>query len=82
VNSIAAFTERVPVVTKQMLRDDQAEQLPFGSYLGARPVDVCRVHGSSGTSGGALGLGAHHAEFTTSAREQNRSGIGCALSKN
>ncbi|UFX43968.1 phenylacetate--CoA ligase family protein [Bradyrhizobium sp. 41S5] len=51
VNSIVAFTQRVPIITKQMLRDDQAEHPPFGSYLGAGPVDVCRVHGSLGTSG-------------------------------
>lgn len=51
VKSIADFTARVPVITKQMLRDDQAEHPPFGSYVGAAPVDVCRVHGSSGTSG-------------------------------
>ncbi|MFB9268985.1 phenylacetate--CoA ligase family protein [Bradyrhizobium erythrophlei] len=51
VTSIATFTARVPIITKQMLRDDQAEHAPFGSYLGAGPVDVCRVHGSSGTSG-------------------------------
>lgn len=51
VNSIADFTVRVPIITKQMLRDDQAEHPPFGSYVGSAPVDVCRVHGSSGTSG-------------------------------
>ena len=51
VTSIASFTERVPIITKQMLRDDQAEYPPFGSYLGPQGVDICRVHGSSGTSG-------------------------------
>jgi phenylacetate-CoA ligase len=51
VTSIASFTERVPIITKQMLREDQAEHPPFGSYLGCQAVDICRVHGSSGTSG-------------------------------
>jgi len=51
VTSVARFTELVPVITKQMLRDDQAEHPPFGSYVGPQGVDVCRVHGSSGTSG-------------------------------
>lgn len=51
VTSIARFTERVPIVTKQMLREDQAENPPFGSYVGPESVDICRLHGSSGTSG-------------------------------
>ena len=51
VTSIASFTELVPIITKQMLREDQAENPPFGSYLGGKLDDVCRVHGSSGTSG-------------------------------
>ena len=51
VTSIADFTELVPIITKQMLREDQAESPPFGSYLGGKIDDICRVHGSSGTSG-------------------------------
>ncbi len=51
VTSIASFTERVPIITKQMLRDDQAEHPPFGSYVGAATDEIARLHGSSGTSG-------------------------------
>lgn len=51
VTSIADFTKLVPIITKQMLREDQAESPPFGSYLGGKIDDICRVHGSSGTSG-------------------------------
>lgn len=51
VDSWDDFTERVPLVTKQMLVDDQAEHRPFGSYLGVDEEDVFRIHGSSGTSG-------------------------------
>lgn len=51
VTSLADFTERVPVITKSMLRDDQAQHPPFGSYLGAARGDIVRVHGSSGTTG-------------------------------
>jgi len=51
VKTLRDFTERVPVITKQMLRDDQVENPPFGSYLGVGPHDLVRVHGSSGTSG-------------------------------
>ena len=51
VQSWDDFTKRVPVVTKQMLRDDQEEHPPFGSYLGSEPHEIARIHGSSGTSG-------------------------------
>ena len=51
VRTLEDFAQRVPVVTKQMLRDDQAEHPPFGSYLGVEPGEVARVHGSSGTTG-------------------------------
>jgi len=51
VQTLQDFTERVPVITKQMLRDDQEENPPFGSYVGVGPEDLVRVHGSSGTSG-------------------------------
>ena len=47
------FTRRVPVVKKDMLRDDQLAHPPFGSYTGKGLVekDFARIHGSSGTSG-------------------------------
>lgn len=51
VKSLADFTQRVPVITKSMLRDDQAQHPPFGSYLGVSTEDIVRVHGSSGTTG-------------------------------
>jgi phenylacetate-CoA ligase len=51
VKTLDDFTKRVPVVTKPMLRDDQAAHGPFGEYLGVDFKDVARVHGSSGTSG-------------------------------
>ena len=41
----------MPIITKNMLRDDQAAHAPFGRYLGCEAADVIRVHGSSGTSG-------------------------------
>ena len=43
--------ERVPTITKSDLREDQAENPPFGSYLCVDPSDVKRIHGTSGTSG-------------------------------
>jgi phenylacetate-CoA ligase len=45
------FADKIPVVTKDMLRRDQAEHPPFGSYLGVDPGEVFRIYGSSGTTG-------------------------------
>lgn len=50
IKSLADF-RRVPIVTKQELREDQAAHLPFGSYLCVRPEEVARIHGTSGTTG-------------------------------
>jgi phenylacetate-CoA ligase len=51
VKSLDDFTKRVPIITKQMLRENQVEHPAFGDYLGVEKSDVMRVHGSSGTSG-------------------------------
>ncbi len=51
VRSLDDFTARVPIITKQMLRDSQVANPAFGDYLGVDKSDVIRIHGSSGTSG-------------------------------
>lgn len=51
VKSLEDFTAKIPVVTKDMLRRDQAEHPPFGSYAGAGLDEVVRIFGSSGTTG-------------------------------
>ncbi len=51
VQSLDDFTSKVPVVTKDMLRENQAQHPPFGSYLGVEAHEIARIHGSSGTSG-------------------------------
>jgi phenylacetate-CoA ligase len=51
VETLEDFTRKVPVITKQMLRADQAENPPYGSYLGVPESEIARVHGSSGTTG-------------------------------
>src|SRR5262245_24333046 len=51
VKTLDDFTKRVPVITKKMLVEDQAEHPPFGSYLGVSRHELARVHGSSGTMG-------------------------------
>ena len=42
---------RFPVVTKAELRREQAGHPPFGRYLCVDPVEVLRLHGTSGTTG-------------------------------
>jgi len=51
---------RFPVVQKADLRAAQAAHPPFGDYLCIDPVDVARVHGTSGTTGRptVFGIGA------------------------
>ncbi|OYD67181.1 phenylacetate--CoA ligase family protein [Rhodococcus sp. OK302] len=63
VRSLDDFTRLVPVITKQMLRDDQAANPPFGSYLGVAESEIARVHGSSGTTGAPTLYGISHADW-------------------
>ena len=51
VKKLDDFAKRVPVITKNMLREDQENHPPFGRYAGCEAADIVRVHGSSGTSG-------------------------------
>ncbi|MFQ5846693.1 MAG: phenylacetate--CoA ligase family protein [Candidatus Methylomirabilales bacterium] len=58
VTSLEDFC-RVPILTKQEIRDDQHVHPPFGSYLCIPPQEVFRIHGTSGTTGKptAYGIG-------------------------
>lgn len=51
VKSLEDFCVKVPVVTKHMMREDQARHPPFGSYSTTPPEQVARIFGSSGTTG-------------------------------
>lgn len=50
IRSLADF-ERIPFLTKEEIRQDQAENPPFGSYLCVPRHEVARVQGTSGTTG-------------------------------
>jgi phenylacetate-CoA ligase len=54
---------RLPLTTKQELRDSQAENSPLGSHAAASMDEVVRVHASSGTTGrpSYVGITAHDA---------------------
>ena len=56
VRHLEDFTEKIPIVTKEMLRQSQVRHPPFGDFLGIEPTEVFHVHGTSGTTG--LGFGA------------------------
>ena len=45
------FTEKIPVVTKDMLKASQAAHPPFGDYLGIDPAEIRQVMSTSGTTG-------------------------------
>lgn len=49
--SLDDYAAKVPVVTKQMLREDQAQHPPFGSNAVANAEGIARIFGSSGTTG-------------------------------
>jgi phenylacetate-CoA ligase len=50
IRSLEDF-ERVPVVTKQELREAQQRAHPFGDYLCIPQAEVHHIHGTSGTTG-------------------------------
>lgn len=59
INNLEDF-RKVPLLTKQELREDQTLHPPFGSYLCIDPGEVFHIHGTSGTTGKptAFALGA------------------------
>ena len=57
VRYLEDFTEKIPLVTKQMLRDSQERFPPYGNYLGVDAGDVYHIHGTSGTTGRPLLFG-------------------------
>jgi len=50
IKSFADF-RKIPLVHKHEIREDQAKNPPFGSYLCIPREQVFRIHGSSGTTG-------------------------------
>lgn len=59
---------RLPFTTKEELRASQEDEPPLGDFACADPVDVVRVHLTSGTSGKPLVLGYTAEDLRTSAR--------------
>ncbi len=70
----------IPLTDKDMIRRDQRENPPFGSYL-ASPVDkISRLHRTSGTSGVAMNIALSGADAAMTAkvgaRAQAAAGLG------
>ncbi len=51
LKSLEDFETRVPVITKQDLREAQARAPQFGDYLCIPDAEVHHIHGTSGTTG-------------------------------
>ena len=51
LDSLEDFEDKVPVITKQDLREAQGRAPPFGDYLCAPEAELHHVHGTSGTTG-------------------------------
>jgi len=51
LRSLEHFEDKVPVITKKELRESQTKSPPFGEYLCVPESEICRVHGTSGTTG-------------------------------
>lgn len=77
VRSLGDFTEKVPVITKKMLVEDQAQHPPFGSYLGVERSQLGRIHGSSGTMGHPTMYGVSVADWAR-AGQASAMGLWCA----
>jgi phenylacetate-CoA ligase len=71
--------QKLPFVTKEEIRKDQAENPPFGSYLCVPSAEIARVHGTSGTTGRptafAIGYGDWHRIANAHARIMWGAGI-------
>ena len=62
ITSLEAF-EKVPVVTKQELRESQAAHPPFGDYLAIPETEIHHIHGTSGTTGRPTAFGVGRADW-------------------
>lgn len=71
IRSLEDF-ERVPVVTKQELRESQARAEPFGDYLCIDESEVHHIHGTSGTTGRPTAFAIGRRDWNTIANNHAR----------
>ncbi len=70
----------LPFTDKDMIREDQRRNPPFGSYLAGSEDQITRVHRTSGTSGVAMNLALSRTDTrmtaSVGARAQRAAGLG------
>ncbi len=70
----------LPFTDKEMIRKDQSENPPFGSYLASDAAAISRIHRTSGTTGVAMNLALSRADAAMTAavggRAQAAAGLG------
>ncbi len=64
--------ERVPVVTKQELREAQERAAPFGDYLCIRESEIHHIHGTGGTTGRPTAFAIGRTDWDTIAENHAR----------
>lgn len=64
--------EAVPAVSKEELREAQAEHGPFGDYLCVPTAEVAHVHGTSGTTGRPTAFGISEGDWRAIANAHAR----------
>jgi phenylacetate-CoA ligase len=69
----------LPLINKEMLRQSQHENPPFGDYLAADEREITRVHRTSGTTGTAMNLALSHRDAEETARVGARAQIASGL---
>lgn len=72
IRSLEDFEDRVPVITKQDLRESQAAAPPFGDYLCIPENEIHHIHGTSGTTGRPTVFGIGRRDWKTIANNQAR----------
>jgi phenylacetate-CoA ligase len=72
LESLEDFEERVPVVTKEHLREAQARAPMFGDYLCIAESEVHHIHGTSGTTGRPTAFGIGRADWDAIANAHAR----------
>lgn len=71
ITSLEIF-ETVPVVKKEELREDQAANQPYGSYLCIDPIEVTHIKGTSGTTGRPTAFGINQRDWVAVANAHAR----------
>lgn len=69
----------LPFTDKEMIRTDQKENPPFGSYLASDVDRISRIHRTSGTTGVAMNLALSHADAVMTAKVGARSQAAAGL---